>query len=64
MRGDGGYIETIKVGFWQTESGIIVKIDAEVPIEVIPTDKLRRIAWRHMKQIFYVIGWLLKKGEF
>jgi len=37
---------------------------AEVPIEIIPTDKPRRIAWHHMKQIFYVIGWLLKKGEF
>ena len=33
----------------------------EVPIEVTPTDKSRRIAWHHIKQIFYVLGWLLKK---
>ena len=59
-----GYIETIKAGFWRAENGIIVTIDAEVPIEVIPTDKPRRIAWHHIKQIFCVIGWSLKKGEF
>ena len=33
---------------------------AEVPIEIIPIDKPRRIAWRHLMQIFYVLGWLLR----
>ena len=33
----------------------------EVPIETVPTDKSRGIAWHHIKQIFYVLGWLLKK---
>ena len=33
----------------------------EVPVETIPTDKPREIAWHHTKQIFYVLSWLLKK---
>lgn len=33
----------------------------EVPIETVPTDKPRGIGWRHIKQFFYVLGWLLKK---
>jgi len=33
----------------------------EVPVETIPTDKPRKIAWHHASQIFFVIGWLLKK---
>jgi len=32
----------------------------EVPIETAPVSKPREIAWYHLKQIFYVLGWLLK----
>ena len=32
----------------------------EVPIETAPVKKPREIAWYHLKQIFYVLGWLLK----
>ncbi len=32
-----------------------------VPVEIIPTDKPRAIAWRHIGQTFYVLGWLLRK---
>ena len=34
---------------------------AEVPIETIPTDKPRRIAWHHIGQTFYVFGLVLRK---
>ena len=33
----------------------------EIPIEIIPTNKPRKIAWHHFKQIFYILGWLLKR---
>lgn len=33
----------------------------EVPVETIPTGKPRKIAWYHIKQIFYVLGWLIRK---
>jgi len=32
-----------------------------VPVETMPTDKPRAIAWRHIWQTFYVLGWLLRK---
>jgi glycosyltransferase involved in cell wall biosynthesis len=32
----------------------------EVPITIVPTDKSRRIAWFHVKQIFYVLYWVMK----
>ena len=35
----------------------------EVPVEIIPTDKPRKIAWHHIKQIFHVLGWLIKRKE-
>ena len=31
-----------------------------VPIITTPTDKQRRIAWYHMKQILYVLYWIIK----
>jgi len=33
----------------------------EVPIETIRRDKPREIAWHHIKQISYILGWLQKK---
>ncbi len=36
---------------------------AEVPIENIPTDKPRKIAWHHIGQTLYVLCWLLKRGR-
>ncbi len=33
---------------------------SEVPIEIIPISKARRIAWSHFTQVFYILGWLLK----
>ena len=33
----------------------------EIPIEIIPTNKPRKIAWRHISQTFYIFGWLLKR---
>ena len=35
----------------------------EVPIRSMPIDKPRKIAWHHIKQVFYVLGWLLKCKE-
>jgi glycosyltransferase involved in cell wall biosynthesis len=32
-----------------------------VPVETMPTDKPRAIAWHHIGQTFYVLGWLLRK---
>ena len=37
---------------------------AEVPIEILPTDKPRKIAWHHVRQIFYVLSWLLKRRSY
>jgi len=31
-----------------------------VPIDTSPVDKPRDISWYHIKQVFYVIGWLIK----
>ncbi len=33
----------------------------EIPIETIPTNKHRQIAWHHFKQVFYILNWLLKR---
>lgn len=33
----------------------------EIPIETLPTNKPREIAWHHINQIFYILGWLLKR---
>jgi len=33
----------------------------EVPIETIPVNKPREIAWHHINQIFYILGWLPKR---
>lgn len=35
----------------------------EVPIDIVPVDKPRRIIWSHIGQIFYVLGWLIKRKE-
>lgn len=33
----------------------------EIPIETLPMNKPREIAWHHINQIFYILGWLLKR---
>jgi glycosyltransferase involved in cell wall biosynthesis len=33
----------------------------EVPIETIQINKRRQIAWYHLKQVFHILGWLLKR---
>ena len=33
----------------------------EIPTETLPTNKPREIAWHHINQIFYILGWLLKR---
>jgi glycosyltransferase involved in cell wall biosynthesis len=34
----------------------------EVPIATAPTDKPRRIAWYHLKQVYYVLYWMIKSN--
>ena len=33
----------------------------EVPININPIDKKRKIAWHHFLQLFYVLSWTIKK---
>jgi glycosyltransferase involved in cell wall biosynthesis len=33
----------------------------EIPIQLNQTDKPRKIAWFHLRQIYYLVPWLLKK---
>jgi glycosyltransferase involved in cell wall biosynthesis len=33
----------------------------EVPIELVSVDKPRKIAWFHLRQLFYLLPWLWKK---
>ncbi len=35
----------------------------EIPINIVHVDKPRKIAWYHIKQVFYVLAWLLKNKE-
>jgi glycosyltransferase involved in cell wall biosynthesis len=42
------------------ESNFLGAESTDVPVKVLPIDKPRTISWYHVKQFFYVIGWLIK----
>ena len=42
------------------ESNFLGARSIDIPVEIVPIDKLRAISWYHIKQVFYVIGWLIK----
>jgi len=42
------------------ESNFLGAKSTDIPVNILPIDKPRTISWYHVKQVFYVIGWLLK----
>jgi len=36
---------------------------AEIPVDLVATDKPRKIAWFHLAQLLYLLPWLLKKYD-
>jgi glycosyltransferase involved in cell wall biosynthesis len=42
------------------ESYFLGAKSTDIPIKILPIDKPRTISWHHIKQVFYVIGWLIK----
>jgi len=42
------------------ESNFLEAKSVDVLIDTLPVDKPRKISWYHIKQVFYVISWLIK----